>query len=160
MASTANPNAAQRLDMLRALRLRGQAPVGAICVATAKQDVELFEEIKRPTIEVWKRDAGKLDWSPIAGLWVLVLIRDWSPELRTDLFDSIRAGQPLVLDWMATVRGRYEPRVVGNMRLENGLPVEKWVTQDTAAADQDQREWAADVARGVTTGGWYSYGRI
>lgn len=160
VASTANPNAAQRLEILRGLRLRGQAPVGAICVATDRRDVELFEELKRPTIEVWKRDAGKLDWSPVAGLWVQVLIRDWSPELRLELFDSIRAGSPLLLTWLATVRGKYEPRIVGSMKLENGEPREMWVTPDTAVDGQDENEWKAQVARGQRGGGWYSYGRV
>jgi hypothetical protein len=155
-----NPNAAQRLEIIRGLRLRGQAPMGAVMVATDKRDVELFEEIKRPVIEVWKRDAGKLDWTPIAGLWVYVVIRDWPHELRMELFDSIRAGQPLLLNWHATVKGRYESRIVGSMLLENGEPREMWVTPDTAAVEQDEREWKADVARGNRSRGWYSYGRV
>lgn len=120
MASTVNPNAAQRLQLLRSMRLRGQAPVGAVMVATDRRDVETFEQMKRPVIEVWKRDAGKLDWTPIAGLWVYVVIRDWSPELRLELLDSIRVASPAELSWLA-LAGR---RTVGRLWIVDGEPRE------------------------------------
>lgn len=155
MASSTNPNAAQRLQMLRTLRLRGQAPVGALCVVTDRRDVELFEEIKRPVIEVWRRDAGKLDWTPVAGLWVQVVVRDWPTDLRMELFDAIRAGEPLLLSWVATVRGKFEHEIVGNMKLVNGEPREVWVTPKTAVEGASEEDFRAGIK-----GGWYSYGRV
>jgi hypothetical protein len=146
--------------MLKAMRLRGQAPVGAICVVTDKQDVELFEEIKRPTIEVWKRDAGKLDWSPVAGLWVTALVRDWTIDQRTELFYAIRAGEPLLLSWLAVRRGRYGYDVVGRMSLVNGLPEEIWCTPELGPVAASDADWRASVKQLGNSGGWYSYGCI
>lgn len=160
--STTNPNARQRLEMLRGLRLRGQAPVGAVCVATDRDDVAMFEELKRPVIEVWRRDAGQLDWTPIAGLWVYVLIRNWPTDLRMELFNSIRAGEPGVLNWFATSRGpRGEPRMpVGNLWIVNGEPQEMWVTPELAVTEQAPEDWKVDFKRKSNPGGWYSYGCV
>jgi len=158
-----NPNAAQRLDMLRGMRLRGQVPLGAIMVVTDRKDVELFEEIKRPVIEVWRRDAGKLDWTPITGLWVYAVVRDWDIDLRTELFNSIRLGEPLLLSWMATAkdsRDRYGRRIVGHMEIERGMPKEIWMTSETACCGASDQDWLDAMRNKHPKGGWYSYGRI
>lgn len=139
--------------MLRGLRMRGQAPTGALCVATDREDAILFEEIKRPVIEVWRRDAGELDWSPVAGLWVVVLIRNWPTDLRMALFDTIRAAQPLILDWLATSRAPHDDRqIVGKLHVVNGEPREMWVTPETAVDSAPEGD--------VNKGGWYSYGCV
>lgn len=144
--SSTNPSAAQRLEILRGLRLRGQAPVGAVCVATDRDDVKLFEELKRPVIEVWRRDAGRLDWTPIAGLWVVVLIRNWPTDLRMELFDRLRVGNPQELNWLATSRTQYDAReIVGRLWLVGGEPREMWVPEDMRRNPQ---------------GGSYSYGCV
>lgn len=163
MASTSNPNAAQRLDMLRALRLRGQVPLGAVMVVNDKRDLERLEELKRPVIEVWRRDVSKLDWTPIAGLWVYALIRDWDIDLRTDLFNSIRTGAPLLLNWLATAtdsRYQHGARTVGNLWIERGEPREIWMTPETACCDASDEDWRAAMKKKDRSGGWYSYGRI
>lgn len=163
MAFSASPNAAQRLEMLRGLRMRGQAPVGAVCVATDREDVAMFEELKRPVIEVWRRDAAQLDWTPIAGLWVVVLIRNWPTDLRMELFEAIRAGEPQALNWLATAKDSRDlqgRRTVGNLWIVNGEPQEMWVTPETAVTDQSPEDWKVDFKRKSRPGGWYSYGCV
>ncbi len=160
---SANPNAMQRLEKLRTLRMRGQAPVGALMVVTERLDLELCESIKRPVIEVWKRDLGKLDWGPIAGLWVFCLVRNWPHELRLQLCDSLRAAEPKWLDWLATARtDRHPSEVVGQMRIHDGEPQ---VMEDPLILSQffgrdfwDHAE--PDQKQDRLTKAWQTYGRI
>lgn len=95
----------QRLEKLRELRMRGQAPASAIVVVTQRASLQRFEEMRLPTIEVWSGVLDRLDWRPIAGLYVVALVHWRGFDDRMKLFEAIRAAQPGKLHWIATAPG-------------------------------------------------------
>jgi hypothetical protein len=117
VASITNPNAAQRLEMLRGLRMRGQAPAGTVMVTTQRGCTETFEQMRLATIEVWPGILHRLDWSGVAGLYVAAVVHWRSQDERMQLFEAIRAAQPRELLWVATTPGNSVVMIEGEVRI-------------------------------------------
>lgn len=127
MASSNPLTAWQRLDRLKELRMRGQAPWHAIVVVTQRQALQEFEDMRLPTIEVWTGILDRLDWRPVAGLDVVAMVHWRGLDDRMRLFDAIREGRPRRLHWIATTPGGAPRQCRYTTILEDG---EVWQPSD------------------------------
>lgn len=100
------PSAAARaLTALRQLRERGRAPAHGVYVTDSWKLAELFDELQFATIVV--RPAEELDWSPVHGLYVLLLYRDLRDRQVQRQAVAIREALPSRLEAFDFARAEF-----------------------------------------------------
>lgn len=150
------------LARLLDLRMQGSTPAREVVVSTERQWTERYAGRRFATIEVWRRDLGRLDWRALAGLKVMACVGWTSYEDRLQLFEEIRDAQPRELTWYAiNLRGTGpSTHWMGCLWLKGGEPME-WHTPFDRML-QESVEDAPEIIKPPLKAGeqLVSYGRV